>query len=271
MLVNSVLTGYCLRVLADLPAGSVQLCFADPPFNIGLNYPGPHDDMPAAEYLAWLGDRFAAVRRVLVPTASLFVAIGQTFQAEVLVMLKALGFHWRNTLIWHYTFGPCQRWKFTPSWTAIHYVTMHPQRFTFNTDAVRVPSARQTDYGDKRANATGKVPDDIWLLRPRAAERLGFFGPEADTWHIPRVAGTFRERQDHVCQMPVAILERIIAVASDPGDLVVDPFAGTGTTLVAAKRLGRQWLGVEKCERTAELARNRLANESLPLPGMKSG
>lgn len=70
--------------------------------------------------------------------------------------------------------------------------------------------------------------------------------------------GTFHERTDHVCQMPIALLERIIAVASDPGDAVLDPFAGPATTLVAAKRLGRRWVEIEKCEQTADLARERL-------------
>jgi hypothetical protein len=64
------------------------------------------------------------------------------YQAHVCVLLKGLAFHWRNTIVWHYTFGPAQKRKFTPSWVAIHYFAADPRRFTFNLDAARVPSAR---------------------------------------------------------------------------------------------------------------------------------
>src|SRR5262245_18553526 len=118
---SDVLTGDCLSLLRQLPQGCASLVFADPPFNIGLDYPGYGDGRPPGEYLAQLTDAFRAVRRGLSPTGSLFVAIGPQYQAEVCVPLKQLGFHWRNTIIWHYTFGPCQKRKFTPSWTALHY------------------------------------------------------------------------------------------------------------------------------------------------------
>ena len=131
-----------------------------------------------------------------------------------------------------------------------------PKRFTFNADAVRVPSARQTTYADRRANPVGKLPDDTWVLRPQEDER--FFDPADDTWYVPRVCGTFKERGDHPCQMPLALLERIIRVASNPGDLVLDPFAGSGTTLAAAKKLGRDYLGIELSENYAERVRDRL-------------
>ena len=75
---------------------------------------------------------------------------------------------------------------------------------------------------------------------------------------MPRVCGTFKERTGHPCQMPEAVLERIIRVASNPGDLVLDPFAGSGTTLAVAKRLGRQYLGIELSEEYAEAANDRL-------------
>jgi site-specific DNA-methyltransferase (adenine-specific) len=256
---NAVLIGDCLDLLPTLPAGSADLVFADPPFNIGLDYPDHDDSLPPAEYLAWLEVRLRAACRVLSPTGSIFVAISTQYQAEVGVLLKGFGLHWRSTLPWHYTFGPCQRRKFTPSWVAIHYLTADRQRFTFNADAVKVPSARQRVYRDKRAKAGGKVPDDVWVLRPQ--DEPAAFRPDADVWHVPRVAGTFRERVGHVCQMPLPVLERIVRVASNPGELVLDPFTGTGTTLVAAKRHGRRWLGIDICPATAELARARVDAE----------
>jgi site-specific DNA-methyltransferase (adenine-specific) len=266
---DRIITGDCLDVLPTLPGGVVDLVATDPPFNIGRDYPGYDDNLPPDVYLAKLAAAFREVRRVLSPTGGLFVAIGWQVEAEVCLLLKGLGFRHRNTIPWHYTFGPCQRRKFTPSHTPILYFVMGPRRFTFNADAVRVPSARQTDYADRRANPAGKVPDDVWLLRPEEAEAEGFFRPDGDVWHVPRVAGTFKERQDHDNQMPVALLERIVRVASNPGDLVLDPYAGTGTTLVAARRLGRRYLGIELCGATADRARERVRREQGPIPGLE--
>src|SRR5262249_47543625 len=146
--------------------------------------------------------------------------------------------------------------KFTRSHAHILYYVADPKRFTFNADAVRVPSARQTTYADRRANPKGRVPDDTWVLRPQEDER--FFAPETDTWYVSRVCGTFKERTGHPCQMPEALLERIVRVASNAGDLVLDPFAGSGTTLAAAKRLGRRYLGMELSGEYAERVRQRL-------------
>jgi site-specific DNA-methyltransferase (adenine-specific) len=256
---DAILTGDCLTLLPTLPAGSAELIFADPPFNLGLEYPGYHDSRPEAEYLGWLESVLRACFRVLAPSGALWLAIDTAHQAEAAVMLKGLGLHWRNTVPWHFTFGPCQSRKFTPSWVPLHYFAKDPRRFTFNRDAVAIPSARQLVYGDKRARPGGKVPDDVWFLRPQDSEPEGFFNPAGDVWHVRREAGTFRGRVGHVCQMPDEVLERIVRATSNPGDLVLDPLCGPGTTLLAAKRLGRRFLGIELCEATADMARRRLA------------
>jgi site-specific DNA-methyltransferase (adenine-specific) len=262
-----ILTGDCLALLPTLPAGCADLVFIDPPFNIGLDYPDYDDDRPEAEHLARLEQVFRAVLRVLSPAGSLWVAIGTGLQAELCVLLKRLGLHWRNTVPWHYGFGQHQERKLTPSWVALHYFVKDPGQFTFNRDAVWVPSARQAVYGDKRAKAGGKTPDDVWVTWPPAAEALGFFDPVGDAWHVRREAGTFKGRVDHPCQMPDAVLERIVLLCSNPGDLVLDPMCGPGSTLAAASRLGRRYLGIELCAATAALARDRLAREQPPVPG----
>jgi site-specific DNA-methyltransferase (adenine-specific) len=253
---NRVLTGDCLRLLGQLPEACVDLAFADPPFNIGYEYDVYDDQQTKDEYLAWTDRWLAAVKRVLRPTGSLYVALGDEHAAEVKVRLDGLGLALRNWIVWHYTFGVhCQK-KFTRSHAHILYYAADPKRFTFNADAVRVPSARETTYADRRANPKGRVPDDTWVLRPQEDERL--FGAESDTWYVSRVCGTFKERTGHPCQMPEALLERIVRVSSNPGDVVLDPFAGSGTTLVAAKRLGRRYLGMELLQEYAERVRQRL-------------
>ncbi len=254
---DQVLTGDCLRQLAEVPEGSVALAFADPPFNIGYEYDVYNDRKSRADYLAWTSSWLEAVRRVLKSDGSFYVAIGDEYVAELKVRLDALGLTMRNWIVWHYTFGVNCKRKFNRSHAHILYYVMDPKHYTFNAAAVRVPSARQTTYADRRANPVGKLPDDTWVLRPQEDE--SFFRADSDTWYVPRVCGTFKERTGHPCQMPEAVLERIVAVSSNPDDLVLDPFAGSGTTLAAAKRLGRRYLGIELSEEYAECVRQRLA------------
>ena len=259
---NDVLTGDCLQILPTLKAESVDLLFADPPFNIGYEYDEYEDDQNPLVYLKWTERWLGEARRLLKPTGSLFVAIGDEYAAEVKIRLDALGLKMRNWIVWHYTFGVnCTR-KFNRSHAHIFYYVADEARFTFNADVIRVPSARQTTYADRRANPTGKLPDDTWVLRPQEDDR--FFLAESDTWYVPRICGTFKERGDHPCQMPEALLERIIRVASNPGDLVFDPFAGSGTTLSAAKKLNRDYLGIELSPAYAEKVRDRLAGSLEP-------
>jgi site-specific DNA-methyltransferase (adenine-specific) len=256
MPVNEVIEGDCVRVLAGLPPASVDLVFADPPFNIGYAYDVYDDRRAKADYLAWTDKWIAAAARVLKPTGSFFLAIGDEFVAEHKVRLDALGLTMRNWIVWHYTFGVNCSKKFNRSHAHILYYVADPKQHKFNPDPVRVPSARMTTYADRRANPVGKLPDDTWVLRPQ--ESTGHFQPDSDTWFVSRVCGTFRERVGHPCQMPEAVLDRIVRVATDRGDVVLDPFAGSGTTLAVAKKLGRNYLGVELSEQYADGIRKRL-------------
>jgi site-specific DNA-methyltransferase (adenine-specific) len=254
---DRIIHGDCVEHLAKLPPGSVDLAFADPPFNIGYEYDAYDDRRAKDEYLAWTETWLAAVRRVLGPTGAFFVAIGDEYAAETKIRLDSLGLTLRNWIIWHYTFGVHCTKKFNRSHAHIFYYVVDPKSYTFNADEVRVASARLTTYADRRANPAGKVPDDTWVLRPQETSK--HFQAEADTWAVSRICGTFKERTGHPCQMPEALLERIIRVASNPGHLVLDPFAGSGTTLAVAKRLGRRYLGVEFSKAYAAAIETRLA------------
>jgi DNA modification methylase len=256
-MLSQVHTGDCLTVLSKLPEHSVDLAFADPPFNIGYNYDVYDDRRVKADYLAWTDRWLAAVQRVLTPSGSFFVAIGDEYAAEIKVRLDQLGFTMRNWIVWHYTFGVNCTKKFNRSHAHIFYYVNDPNRFTFNPEGIRVPSARMTTYGDRRANPVGKLPDDTWVLRPQESDN--HFLEQSDTWYVPRVCGTFKERtKHHPCQMPEAVLERIIRVASNPGDVVLDPFAGSGTTLAVAQKLARRSIGIELSEDYADGVRKRL-------------
>jgi site-specific DNA-methyltransferase (adenine-specific) len=245
--INKIHEGNCIEGLQQLGPGSVDLAFADPPFNIGYDYDVYHDKREADEYLEWTRKWMGGVKRALKPNGTFWLAIGDEYAAELkLIAQKDFGFVCRSWVIWYYTFGVnCVR-GFSRSHTHLFHFVCDPADFTFNADnpAVRVPSARQLVYADARANPKGRLPDNTWILRPQDVPRA--FLPDHDTWHFPRVAGTFKEREGfHGCQMPEQLLGRIIRCCSNPMDVVLDPFGGSGTTLCVARKLGRRWVGFE--------------------------
>jgi site-specific DNA-methyltransferase (adenine-specific) len=262
---NEILQGDCVRLLNDLPPEWVDLCFADPPFNIGYLYHNYDDQKDVTEYVDWSERWMRAVYHALKPTGSFYLAIGDEVAADLCVVARRkIGFHLRNWIVWHYTFGQQTKKMFAKSHTHILYFTKEKPNggmtnLTFNADAVRVASARQTTYADARANPKGKLPDDTWFLRPQEAAPHAYFEPGYDTWNESRVCGTFREREGwHGCQMPVAVLNRIIRASSNPGDVVLDPFNGSGTTVVSAALLGRKYIGIDQSEEYVGYAKKRL-------------
>lgn len=237
---NCIERGDCIRLLSRWPAGFARLVFADPPFNIGYRYHGYNDARSYREYVDWSRRWVAAAVRALAPDGSLFIAIGDDYAAELRLIGRELGLTLRNWIIWHYQFGQNMRDKFARAHTHILYFVRDSKRFVFHDGQVRFPSARHTEYGDRRANPLGRVPDDVWN-------------------EFPRVCGTFKERQGwHGCQMPEALLMRIVRVASDPGDVVLDPFVGSGTTVAAAVKLGRVGIGIDSSVEYAAAALKRL-------------
>jgi site-specific DNA-methyltransferase (adenine-specific) len=256
--VNTLHQMDCLNGMADLKPGSIDLAFADPPFNIGYAYDEYNDKKEGDAYLAWSKDWMSAVSRCLNPTGTFWLAIGDEYAAELKVIATGeLGFTMRSWVIWYYTFGVHCKKKFARSHVHLFHFVKDAKTFTFNDGDVRVPSARQLVYADSRANPSGRLPDDTWILRPQDVPE-GF--PSAgDTWYIPRVCGTFKERKGwHGCQMPEQVLGRIIKVSTNPGELVMDPFSGSGTTLAVAKKLGRHWIGFEMSKEYAKQGRDRL-------------
>ena len=266
LITDRLIEGDCVQGLKALPANTVDLVFADPPFNIGYGYDVYQDTREADDYLQWSKTWIGEVARVLKPSGTFWLAIGDEYAAELKVIAhRDLGLTLRSWVIWYYTFGVNCKKKFSRSHAHLFYFVKDATEFTFNDDAIRVPSARQLVYADARANPRGRLPDDTWILRPQDTPES--FTPEEDTWYVPRVCGTFKERAGwHGCQMPEQLLGRIIRACSNPGDLVLDPFTGSGTSLVTAKKLDRRYLGYElssdyaaQAQKTARSNRNRIS------------
>lgn len=258
MEINQVHQVDCIKGMGQLEPGSVDLAFADPPFNIGYDYDTYDDKRTADEYLDWSRQWMGGVVEALKPDGTFWLAIGDEYAAELkCIATRELGLTCRNWVIWYYTFGVHCKYKFSRSHAHLFYFIKDPKQFTFNDEAIRIPSARQLVYHDKRAEAKGRVPDDTWIYRPQ--DIPDSFQADEDTWYFPRVCGTFKERKGwHGCQMPEQLLGRIVRACSNEGELVLDPFAGSGTTLAVARKLDRQFVGFELSKDYAKNVKERL-------------
>ncbi len=176
----------------------------------------------------------------LADNGSMWVMINDEYADEIGLLLTKAGLHRRAWIKWYETFGVNCSNNFNRCSRHIFYCVVDPKRFIFNADAVNTPSARQEKYNDKRANPGGKIWDDVWT--------------------VPRLTGTCEERIPGVpTQVPLEIMRAIVGCASDPGDVVLDPFCGSGSTGAAAIELGRQFIGIEQEERFCEIGKLRLA------------
>lgn len=269
---NRVHQGDCIDLLDRTDDGTVDLVFADPPFNIGYEYDVYDDAKHAHDYLSWCREWIKGVYRVLKPNGTFWLAIGDEYAAELKIEAQQAGFHSRSWVIWYYTFGVNCVNGFSRSHTHLFHFVKDPKDFRFErvNPEVRVKSARELVYADNRANPNGRLPDNTWITRPQDAPFFLSFNPNHDTWYFARVAGTFKEREGfHGCQMPEQLLARIIRISSRPQDLVLDPFGGSGTTMCVAKKLGRQWMGFELSADYVKYISERLDRTSVgdPLDG----
>lgn len=264
--------GDCLGHLKAMAAGSAHLAYLDPPFATGrVHRLSTRDRTTSYEfadvwetpkaYEAFLRERLAEVRRVLSDSGSLFFHCGRDAGHLVRVLLDEVfgADRFRSEIVWHY-----RRWSsgargLLPAHQTIHYYTKTDD-FVFNTawepyspatNVDRLLQRRSRDEASKSVYAR----DDAGRPIPSGVKR-GV--PLGDVWDLPYLNPKARERTGYPTQKPLALLERIVALASRPGDVVLDPFCGSGTSLVAAVTLGRRAIGIDASEAAVSLARSRL-------------
>lgn len=237
-----VYVGDCRDVLTRLMPSiesRVDLVFADPPFNWNRAYDKWHDSMPDAEYLQFTYDWLDLCAASLRPGGSMWVNIPDDWAAEIVVHMKRRGFAMVNWCIWHYRFGQNLTERFINSKVhALYFLKPETatQKRTWNADEVLEMSDRAAIYGDPRTQSKKdgmppgmRVPMDVWYGK--------YWG---------RIQGNNKERRgDHDNQLPELYLERVVRSTSNAGDLVLDPFLGSGTTGVVAHHLGRRFIGTE--------------------------
>lgn len=244
---TDVYVGDCRKILAELPPESVDLVFADPPFNWDFEYDGWYDKLPRDQYLRFTDQWLDACVAALSPRGSLWVNIPDDTAAEVVMLLKKKH-HLRmmNWCIWHFRFGQHRDKSFIVSKVHVLYFVKDEALRIWNPDAVLEPSDRAAIYNDIRTTRTQRpglrVPLDVWYGE--------YFG---------RIQGNNKERRrGHSNQIPESYMQRIILACSNPDDLVLDPFLGSGTTSTVARALGRRSIGIEFGKANAKSAFERI-------------
>lgn len=236
--------GDCLDLLCKLKEPP-SLIVADPPYDFAQPYDVYVDHKGYDKYMAWTLQWLSLSAEVLHKWGALWVFCPEEWVSEIdLICRKVLRLHRRRHVVWAFTFGQKAQKNFTRAHVHLLYFCKTKTRFVFNTPAVCVPSARQLVYNDSRAVAGGKPPDDVWMLLKSQLEL--HMTSDTDTWLESRICGTYRERQAHAPnQIPVPLMERIVLATSNPGDLVVDPFCGTGSSGLACLKYNRRWAGFD--------------------------
>lgn len=271
----------CVNALdfcTDLPSGSVKLIITSPPYNIGKAY---ETKTGIEEYIHNLEPMLAEFARVLSSDGSIcwqtgnYVENGEIFPLDIYFYpcFKKLGLRLRNRIIWHFGHGLHCSKRFSGRYETILWFTKSDS-YTFNLDDVRIPSkypGKRHFKGEKKGqlsgNPKGKNPEDVWEM---TLERL-VDDWDALIWEIPNVKNNHPEKVDHPCQFPVELVERCVLALTDEGDVVYDPFAGVGSTLLAALKNNRRAMGTEwerkyvdiGLDRIDKLARDELATRPI--------
>lgn len=241
---NTLLEGDILEVIGHIPSSSVDLAFADPPYNLDKHYGRYDDDRHDAEYLAWCNRWLAQYVRILKPGGSLFVLNLPKWAVHHAIFLDQFGeLRRQNWIVWDALSEP--RGKVMPAHYSLLFYTKGTRPDHFHPDRARV----EARGGCFRARC---VKSRHRLYPDSAAGKLD------DIWHDVHRIRHRRDRDEHPCQLPLRLMERIIIIASDPGDVVFDGFMGTGSTALAARKLGRHYIGIEIDPAYIEIAAAKL-------------
>lgn len=241
----------CLQALQKLPDHLVWLTITSPPYNIGKEYEKP---MPLGKYLDWCEIWISEIHRITHPNGTFWLNLGYfsiSNRAKAIpipyLLWDRVPFYLIQEVIWNYGAGVAGKKFFSPRNEKFLWYVKNKDNYTFNLDDIRdanVKYPNQKKNGKIKVNPNGKNPTDVW--------------------QFPKVTSgknrASKERTPHPAQFPVAIIERIVKASSNPGELVLDPFIGSGTTAEIALGLGRPVVGFEIRADYCQIAAHRLNN-----------
>lgn len=242
----------CLLSMQTLPAGLIDLTVTSPPYNIGKEYESP---LALQDFLAWTQSWIEAVYRITSKNGCFWLNLGYVSmegRARAIplpyLLWDRIPFYLIQEIVWHYGAGVAARQGFSPRNEKFLWFVKSADSYTFNLDDVRdldVKYPNQKKNGKLKCNPLGKNPSDVWIL--------------------PKVTSganrASKERTNHPAQFPIAVIERIIRASSNPGDVILDPFMGSGTTALVASTLGRKVVGFELSCRYLDMAVRRLEDD----------
>lgn len=234
---------------------SVDLIVTSPPYNIDIKYGNKtihgktigskgikyKDKLPENEYRNMLQSVFNECKRVLKPDGSIWINIKNKYDDEQIITPFWLenyfkDLYLKNLIIWNFDWGGSTNKRFAPRYEFVFWYTMNKYKYKFNLDAVKIPAL---NYRPDRYKSQLKNPSDVWK--------------------IPMISGNFIERTGHPAQYPERLIERVILAGTNEGDVVLDPFMGSGTTAVVAKKYNRHYLGYEIVKEYIDMANKRLS------------
>jgi len=264
---HSLLEGDAAVELDTIEDKSCRLAITSPPYNIGKEYERDAR-RTLSEHVDWLVPILLKTAAKVTSDGHFCVQIGNYVQdgevfpldAYIYPLLRAAGWRLRNRIIWHFNFGLHANRRFSGRYETLLWFTQQDDYF-FQLDPVRVPQlypgkrhskSKGAKAGLPSGNPSGKNPSDFWTFD---AETAFVTNP---IWDIPNVKSNHPEKTTHPAQFPSELAERCVLALTETGDKVLDPFVGTGTSVIAAAKHGRIGIGIDKDSGYIDLARNRL-------------
>ncbi|MGB9881821.1 MAG: DNA-methyltransferase [Methanomassiliicoccales archaeon] len=250
-----------LDFLKDVPDNSTSLIVTSPPYNIGKAY---EERTAFKEYLEWQKDVVRRCVEILKPNGSIcwevgnYVEDGEVFPLDVFFydLFKSLRLKLRNRIIWYFGHGLHAKLRFSGRYETILWFTKSDD-YVFNLDAVRVPQKypgkrayKGPNNGKPTSHPLGKNPSDVW--------EIIYEDWEKEIWEIPNVKCNHPEKTIHPCQFPIELVERLVLALTNKGDMVLDPFAGVGSSIIAAILNNRKAVGVDKEKVYTDIAFQRI-------------
>lgn len=273
MILNDIALGDCLERIKELDSDSIDLVYMDPPFftqkmqklssNEGIEFVFDDSWNSMKEYLEYISIRIEECKRVLKKTGSIFVHCDRNASHYIKIELdKIFGIdNFQSEIIWTY-----RRWSNSKKGLLNnHQVIFFYSKFKdfkFNklytdySETTNVDQILQDRVRDEQGKSRYKKDENGNIVMSQAKKGV----PLSDVWEIPYLNPKAKERIGYPTQKPIILLEQIISLVTQEGDVVLDPFAGSGTTLVAAKILNRNFYGIDQLEDAVHLSRTRLKN-----------
>ncbi len=239
-----IICGDAVEEMKKLPQKSVRLIITDPPYNLSKNYGNNQDNMEFTEYLEFSRKWLNEAHRVLTDDGTIYVFMGMRYISYIYTILEQeLGMTFNSWITWFYTQGIGKTKGFSPRHDDILMFTKHPKKYIFNLDNIRVPQKFYRSVNNMRGANPGNV------------------------WEFSHMHYCNKNRQNHPTQKPEGLYERMILSSSNVGDVVLDPFSGSGTLLRVCQQTGRRGIGIEVNPEYIEMTNERLA---MPFTGFDS-